>query len=148
MGNKKKKQTKQTDRRIRGVIAVLVILILGVIIYGISSQIGGFYRTSIREPWLTSVSIGPEHGQIEKTDKKGDFSIAVSLPIDTDITQISCTLETSEGTLDMMQSNCIITDLGGKLLLNLGVEEPKLVLKAGGDSDAEQIYSIVLSISE
>ena len=111
MGNKKKKQTKQTDRRIRGVIAVLVILILGVIIYGISSQIGGFYRTSIREPWLTSVSIGPEHGQIEKTDKKGDFSIAVSLPIDTDITQISCTLETSEGTLDMMQSNCIITDL-------------------------------------
>lgn len=98
MGNKKKKQTKQTDRRIRGVIAVLVILILGVIIYGISSRIGGFHRTSNREPWLTSVSIGPEYGQIEKTDKKGDFRIAVSLPIDTDITQISCTLETSEGT--------------------------------------------------
>lgn len=155
MGNKKsqtkKKHTpmKLTERKIKGAMAALVVLIILVAGYGISGQKKGlFNKIGIKEPWITSVSIGPEYGQIEKTDKKGNFRIEVSLPIDTDITQISCTLETSEGALDMMESNCIITDLGGKLLLNLGVEKPKLVLKAGEDSDAEQVYNIVLSISE
>ena len=159
---KKKKEHRKKSRgekKILAVIAVLCVLAVCVVGYGVWSmnKTGGFNNgglsgttqesTEIQKgmSYIKKVSIGDAYADVVPDDESGKFRIEASLPIETDTTQISCTLELYEGAYLSEDSNCIINDLGGQLLLNLGVEDAKLVIS---DGTADQIYTIVLSISE
>lgn len=146
-------KTRQ-EKRILTVIAVLCALAVCVAGYGVWSMRGGISLGGTSEKdtgppaggsFIEKISIGSAYAQVVPEEEPGEFRIEASLPMETDTTQISCTLELSEGAYLSEDSNCIINDLGGQLLLNLGVEDARLVLSNG---ETDQIYKIVLSISE
>ena len=146
MGNKttkKKKHTQpgQTDRRIRGAILVLVILILCVAAYGISTLLpkgAGKKKEAKARPEITSVIIGDTEGTIEKVEEDGEerYEICATLPIDFPFEKTTLNLELSDGAKVSDASNCILTDLGGRWVVNLTVEDACVVIEAG-----EQIRS-------
>lgn len=141
------------EKRILAVIAVLCVLVICVAGYGVWSMVHADGSGTEQEStgfqegmsYIKKVSIGDTYADVLPDDEEGRFRIEASLPIETDTTQISCTLELYEGAYLSEESNCIIEDLGGQLLLNLGVEDARLVLSDGTE---EQIYTIVLSVSE
>ena len=144
MGNKttkKKKHTQpgQTDRRIRGAILVLVILILCVAAYGISTLLpkgAGKKREAKARPEITSVIIGDTEGTIEKVEEDGEerYEICATLPIDFPFEKTTLNLELSDGAKVSDASNCILTDLGGRWVVNLTVEDACVVIEAGEQS--------------
>ncbi len=144
MGNKttkKKKHTQpgQTDRRIRGAILVLVILILCVAAYGISTLLpkgAGKKKEAKARPEITSVIIGDTEGTIEKVEEDGEerYEICATLPIDFPFEKTTLNLELSDGAKVSDASNCILTDLGGRWVVNLTVEDACVVIEAGEQS--------------
>lgn len=144
MGNKttkKKKHTQpgQTDRRIRGAILVLIILILCVAAYGIRTLLpkgAGKQKEAEVRPEITSVIIGDTEGTIEQTEKDGEerYEICATLPIDFPFEKTTLNLELSDGAKVSDASNCILTDLGGRWVVNLTVEDACVVIEAGEQS--------------
>ncbi len=144
MGNKtmkKKKHTQsgQTDRRIRGAILVLVILILCVAAYGISTLLlkgSGKKKEAEAKPEITSGIIGDTEGTIEKVEEDGEerYEICATLPVDFPFEKTTLNLELADGAKVSDASNCILTDLGGRWVVNLTVEDACLVIEAGEQS--------------
>ena len=143
MGNKKTKHTleMQTDKKIKGAILVLVILILCVAGYGISTMLPKETEKQAEadsqpEPEITSVIIGDTEGTIEKTEEDGKehYEICATLPVDFPFEKTTLNLELSEGATLSDASNCLLTDLGGRWVVNLTVENACLVVEAGGQS--------------
>ena len=143
MGNKKTKHTleMQTDKKIKGAILVLVILILCVAGYGISTMLPKETEKQAEadsqpEPEITSVIIGDTEGPIEKTEEDGKerYEICATLPVDFPVEKTTLHLELSEGATLSDASNCLLTDLGGRWVVNLTVENACLVVEAGGQS--------------
>ena len=143
MGNKKTKHTleMQTDKKIKGAILVLVILILCVAGYGISTMLPKETEKQAEadsqpEPEITSVIIGDTEGTIEKTEEDGKerYEICATLPVDLPFEKTTLNLELSEGATLSDASNCLLTDLGGRWVVNLTVENACLVVEAGGQS--------------
>ena len=144
MGNKttkKKKHTQpgQTDRRIRGAILVLVILFLCVAAYGISTLLpkgAGKKKEAKARPEITSVIIGDTEGTIEKVEEDGEerYEICATLPIDFPFEKTTLNLELSDSAKVSDASNCILTDLGGRWVVNLTVEDACVVIEAGEQS--------------
>ena len=143
MGNKKTKHTleMQTDKKIKGAIRVLVILILCVAGYGISTMLPKETEKQAEadsqpEPEITSVIIGDTEGTIEKTEEDGKerYEICATLPVDFPFEKTTLNLELSEGATLSDASNCLLTDLGGRWVVNLTVENACLVVEAGGQS--------------
>lgn len=144
MGNKttkKKKHTQsgQTDRRIRGAIIILVLLILCVAAYGISTLLpkgAGKKKEAEAKPEITSVIIGDTEGTIEKVEEDGEerYEICATLPIDFPFEKTTLNLELADGAKVSDASNCILTDLGGRWVVNLTVEDACLVIEAGEQS--------------
>lgn len=154
MGNKKKKHTleTQTDRKIKGVVLVLVILIICVAGYGISTLFQEKQEKqeeadtdSQPEPEITSVIIGDTEGTIEKTEEDGKerYEICATLPVDFPFEKTTLNLELSDGATLSDASNCLLTDLGGRWVVNLTVENACLVVEAGGQS---RIYYFRLDV--
>ena len=154
MGNKKKKHTleTQTDRKIKGVVLVLVILIICVAGYGISTMLPGEAEKqeeadtdSQPVPEITSVIIGDTEGTIEKTEEDGKerYEICATLPVDFPFEKTTLNLELSDGATLSDASNCLLTDLGGRWVVNLTVENACLVVEAGGQS---RIYYFRLDV--
>lgn len=157
-----KKKTTQTkmEKRFFLLIAILALIAIGVVAYGVGSTLTGGYsrdRPVTEETgaekdngttdgaFIKKVSIGDTYGTVTPGSEKDSYLIEAVLPADTDITQISCTLELADGASLAEESNCIINDLGGQLLLNLGVENAQLTVEKDGKT---QIYLVELSISE
>ena len=143
MGNKKTKHTleMQTDKKIKGAILVLVILILCVAGYGISTMLPKETEKQAEadsqpEPEITSVIIGDTEGTIEKTEEDGKerYEICATLPVDFPFEKTTLNLELSVGATLSDASNCLLTDLGGRWVVNLTVENACLVVEAGGQS--------------
>ena len=143
MGNKKTKHTleMQTDKKIKGAILVLVILILCVAGYGISTMLPKETEKQAEadsqpEPEITSVIVGDTEGTIEKTEEDGKerYEICATLPVDFPFEKTTLNLELSEGATLSDASNCLLTDLGGRWVVNLTVENACLVVEAGGQS--------------
>lgn len=144
------------EKRILTVIAVLCALAVCVAGYGAWSMTGadragsgelhiGDEEIPDGTSYIKKVSIGDTYAEVVPDENPEEFRIEASLPIETDTTQISCTLELEEGAYLSEDSNCIINELGGQLLLNLGVEDARLVIS---DGETDQIYTIALFISE
>ena len=128
MGNKKTKHTleMQTDKKIKGAILVLVILILCVAGYGISTMLPKETEKQAEadsqpEPEITSVIIGDTEGTIEKTEEDGKerYEICATLPVDFPFEKTTLNLELSEGATLSDASNCLLTDLGGRWVVNI-----------------------------
>lgn len=144
MGNKTTKKRKatqpgQTDRRIRGAIIVLVILILCVAVYGISTLLpkgAGKKKEAEAKPEITSVIIGDTEGTTRQTEADGEerYEICATLPIDFPFEKTTLNLELADGAKVSDASNCILTDLGGRWVVNLTVEDACLVIEAGEQS--------------
>ena len=88
------------------------------------------------EPEITSVIIGDTEGTIEKTEEDGKerYEICATLPVDFPFEKTTLNLELSEGATLSDASNCLLTDLGGRWVVNLTVENACLVVEAGGQS--------------
>ena len=144
MGNKTTKRRKdtqpgQTDRRIRGAILVLIILIFCVAAYGISILLpkgAGRKKEAEVRPEITSVIIGDTEGTIQQTEEDGKerYEICATLPIDFPFEKTTLNLELADGAKVSDASNCILTDLGGRWVVNLTVEDACLVIEAGEQS--------------
>ncbi len=146
MGNKKKKQTKQTDRRIRGVIAVLVILILGVVIYGISSQVQKSQELSENDPLaILELTLNGNTTEIEKCGKgkEAAYYIKVTVPEDFEFSKVPIELKLADGAVLSEESNCLVTDLAGRIIISLQVEHPILTVENG---DQKRDYQFLISV--
>lgn len=156
----KKKQHTSTEKRFSLLIGILGLLAIGILAYGAGTMLAGGHirdRPVIEETgaekdngttdgaFIKKVSIGDTYGTVTQGSEKDSYLIEAALPADTDITQISCTLELTDGASLAEESNCIINDLGGQLLLNLGVADAQLAVEKDGKT---QIYLVELSISE
>lgn len=156
----KKKQHTSTEKRFFLLIGILGLLAIGILAYGAGTMLAGGHirdRPVTEEngtekddgttdgAFIKKVSIGDTYGTVTPGSEKDSYLIEAVLPADTDITQISCTLELVDGASLAEESNCIINDLGGQLLLNLGVENAQLAVEKDGKT---QIYLVELSISE
>mgnify|MGYP000276052236 FL=1 len=88
------------------------------------------------EPEITSVIIGDTEGTIEKTEEDGKerYEICATLPVDFPFEKTTLNLELSEGATLSDASNSLLTDLGGRWVVNLTVENACLVVEAGGQS--------------
>lgn len=155
-----KKQHKSTEKRFFLLVGILALLSIGILAYGAGTMLAGGNsrdRPVTEETgdekdngttdgaFIKKVSIGDTYGTVTQGSEKDSYLIEAALPADTDITQISCTLELVDGASLAEESNCIINDLGGQLLLNLGVENAQLTVEKDGKT---QIYLVELSISE
>ena len=155
-----KKQHKSTEKRFFLLVGILALLSLGILAYGVGTMLAGgnsrdrpvTEETGAEKDngttdgaFIKKVSIGDTYGTVTQGSEKDSYLIEAALPADTDITQISCTLELTDGASLAEESNCIINDLGGQLLLNLGVENAQLAVEKDGKT---QIYLVELSISE
>ena len=155
-----KKQHKSTEKRFFLLVGILALLSIGILAYGVGTMLAGGNsrdRPGTEETgaekdngttdgaFIKKVSIGDTYGTVTQGSEKDSYLIEAALPADTDITQISCTLELTDGASLAEESNCIINDLGGQLLLNLGVENAQLAVEKDGKT---QIYLVELSISE
>lgn len=155
-----KKQHKSTEKRFFLLVGILALLSIGILAYGVGTMLAGgnsrdrpvTEETGAEKDngttdgaFIKKVSIGDTYGTVTQGSEKDSYLIEAALPADTDITQISCTLELTDGASLAEESNCIINDLGGQLLLNLGVENAQLAVEKDGKT---QIYLVELSISE
>ena len=155
-----KKQHKSTEKRFFLLVGILALLSIGILAYGVGTMLAGGHsrdRPVTEEndaekdngttdgAFIKKVSIGDTYGTVTQGSEKDSYLIEAALPADTDTTQISCTLELTDGASLAEESNCIINDLGGQLLLNLGVENAQLAVEKDGKT---QIYLVELSISE
>ena len=155
-----KKQHKSTEKRFFLLVGILALLSIGILAYGVGTMLAGgnsrdrpvTEETGAEKDngttdgaFIKKVSIGDTYGTVTPGSEKDSYLIEAAFPADTDITQISCTLELTDGASLAEESNCIINDLGGQLLLNLGVENAQLAVEKDGKT---QIYLVELSISE
>ena len=62
------------------------------------------------------------------------YEICATLPIDFPFEKTTLNLELSDGAKVSDASNCILTDLGGRWVVNLTVEDACVVIEAGEQS--------------
>ena len=107
--------------------------------YGISTLLpkgAGKKKEAKARPEITSVIIGDTEGTIEKVEEDGEerYEICATLPIDFPFEKTTLNLELSDGAKVSDASNCILTDLGGRWVVNLTVEDACVVIEAGEQS--------------
>ena len=107
--------------------------------YGISTLLpagAGKKKEADAKPEITSVIIGDTEGTIEKVEEDGEerYEICATLPIDFPFEKTTLNLELADGAKVSDASNCILTDLGGRWVVNLTVEDACLVIEAGEQS--------------
>ena len=134
----KKKQPTSTEKNFFLLIGILILLSIGIMAYGAGTMLAGgnsrdrpvTEETSAEKDngttdgaFIKKVSIGDTYGTVTQGSEKDSYLIEAALPADTDITQISCTLELVDGASRAEESNCIINDLGGQLRWKLGVAD-------------------------
>ena len=104
----------------------------------ISEAVGGAgkKKEAKARPEITSVIIGDTEGTIEKVEEDGEerYEICATLPVDFPFEKTTLNLELSEGATLSDASNCLLTDLGGRWVVNLTVENACLVVEAGEQS--------------
>ena len=69
--------------------------------------------------------------------------IAITLPTDTDFKNCAANVELAPDAVLDMDSPCIVNELGGRLILNLALEERDLVVTSG---ELSQTYSFQIEL--
>lgn len=97
------------------------------------------------EPLIRNFVIGNSTAEIQTHAEDGEtrYVIAITLPTDTDFKNCAANVELAPGAVLDMDSPCIVNELGGRLILNLALEERDLVVTSG---ELSQTYSFQIEL--
>ena len=98
------------------------------------------------EPLIRSFVIGNSTAEIQTHTEDGEthYVIAITLPTDTDFKSCAANVELApDAALSIDDSPCIVNELGGRLILNLALEERDLVVTS---SELSQTYSFQIEL--
>ena len=97
------------------------------------------------EPLIRGFVIGNSTAEIQTHTKDGEtrYVIAITLPTDTDFKNCAANVELAPDAVLSMDSPCIVNELGGRLILNLALEERDLVVTSG---ELSQTYSFQIEL--
>lgn len=98
------------------------------------------------EPLIRSFVIGNSTAEIQTHTEDGEtrYVIAITLPTDTDFKNCAANVELApDAALSIDDSPCIVNELGGRLILNLALEDRDLVVTRG---ELSQTYSFQIGL--
>lgn len=97
------------------------------------------------EPLIRNFVIGNSTAEIQAHTEDGEtrYVIAITLPTDTDFKNCAANVELAPDAVLDMDSPCIVNELGGRLILNLALEERDLVVTSG---ELSQTYSFQIEL--
>lgn len=97
------------------------------------------------EPLIRNFVIGNSAAEIQPHTEDGEtrYVIAITLPTDTDFKSCAANVELAPDAVLDMDSPCIVNELGGRLILNLALEERDLVVTSG---ELSQTYSFQIEL--
>lgn len=98
------------------------------------------------EPLIRNFVIGNSTAEIQTHAEDGEtrYVIAITLPTDTDFKNCAANVELApDAALSIDDSPCIVNELGGRLILNLALEERDLVVTS---SELSQTYSFQIEL--
>lgn len=105
----------------------------------------GKVNAANEEPLIRGFVIGNSTAEIQTHTEDGEtrYVIAITLPTDTDFKNCAANVELAPDAVLSMDSPCIVNELGGRLILNLALEERDLVVTCGEQS---QTYSFQVGL--
>ena len=97
------------------------------------------------EPLIRNFVIGNSTAEIQTHAEDGEtrYVIAITLPTDTDFKNCAANVELAPDAVLDMDSPCLVNELGGRLILNLALEERDLVVTSG---ELSQTYSFQIEL--
>ena len=120
--------SKKTDKKIKSVIIILIILIIGVAIYGMAQSVNlKFPKFGKTDPLgIERILAGSYEGTT--TEEDGVWYIDLTVDEDFSFQRAAIQVELPEGAYVSEDTNCLITELGGQYLVNLGVQDAALTI--------------------
>jgi hypothetical protein len=105
----------------------------------------GKVNAANEEPLIRGFVIGNSTAEIQTHTEDGEtrYVIAITLPTDTDFKNCAANVELAPDAVLSMDSPCIVNELGGRLILNLALEERDLVVTSG---ELSQTYSFQIEL--
>lgn len=105
----------------------------------------GKVNAANEEPLIRGFVIGNSTAEIQTHTEDGEtrYVIAITLPTDTDFKNCAANVELAPDAVLDMDSPCIVNELGGRLILNLALEERDLVVTSG---ELSQTYSFQIEL--
>ena len=136
--------SKKTDKTIKSVFMILIILIIGVAIYGMAQSVNlKFPKFGKTDPLgIERILVGSYEGTT--TEEDGVWYIDLAVDEDFFFQRAAINLELPEGAYVSTDTNCLITELGGQYLVNLGVPEAALTI-TNGEESRDYLFRIELN---
>lgn len=105
----------------------------------------GKVNAANEEPLIRGFVIGNSTAEIQTHTENGEtrYVIAITLPTDTDFKNCAANVELAPDAVLDMDSPCIVNELGGRLILNLALENRDLVVTSG---ELSQTYSFQIEL--
>ena len=90
--------------------------------------------------------IGDSVGTVEKRGSGADaeYVICITLPLDTDFKNCAANITLADGASVSGESPCLKADVGGRMVLDLTLEQRDLIIENGSDSRS---YGFEISLS-
>ena len=135
--------TDRMDRMIRTGILILILLIIGVASYGAAqSRNLKFPKFGKTDPLgIERILVGSYEGTI--TEEDGVWYIDLTVDEDFSFQRAAIQVELPEGAYVSEDTNCLITELGGQYLVNLGVQDAALAI-TNGEVSRDYLFNINL----
>lgn len=135
--------SKKTDKKIKSVIIILIILIIGVAIYGVAQSVNlKFPKFGKTDPLgIERILAGSYEGTT--TEEDGVWYIDLTVDEDFSFQRAAIQVELPEGAYVSEDTNCLITELGGQYLVNLGVQDAALTI-TNGEVSRDYLFRIDL----
>ena len=136
--------SKKTDKKIKSVIIILIILIIGVAIYGMAQSVNlKFPKFGKTDPLgIERILAGSYEGTT--TEEDGVWYIDLTVDEDFSFQRAAIQVELPEGAYVSEDTNCLITELGGQYLVNLGVQDAALTI-TNGEVSRDYLFRIDIS---
>lgn len=131
------------DRMIRTGILILILLIIGVASYGAAqSENLKFPKFGKSDPLgIDRILVGSYEGTT--TEEDGVWYIDLTVDEDFSFQRAAIQVELPEGAYVSEDTNCLITELGGQYLVNLGVQDAALTI-TNGEVSRDYLFRIDL----
>ena len=128
-GNKEK-----TEHWVKAAAAALVVLILIVAGYGLitSGKLKAPKLGKTDPLGIEKIYVGSSEGTI--TEEDGTWYIDLTVDEDFSFQRAAVNLELPEGAGVSGDTNCLLTELGGQYIVNLGVQDAALTITDGEES--------------
>lgn len=90
--------------------------------------------------------IGDSIGTVEQrgSGKDAEYVICITLPLDTDFKNCAANITLADGASVSGESPCLKADVGGRMVLDLTLEQRDLIIENGSDSRS---YGFEISLS-